>query len=60
MNITTFEEKQQTMSSREIAELTCKEHKNVIRTIESLNQAQILTAQIEPLNYDHRGNTYTG
>lgn len=49
---------QLTMSSREIAEMTKKEHKNVIRTIESLMSAQILTAQIEPLKYLHRGNTY--
>lgn len=47
-----------TMSSREIAELTQKEHKNVTRTIESLINAQILTAQIEPLTYNHRGNDY--
>ena len=47
-----------TMSSREIAELTQKEHKNVTRTIESLISAQVLTAQIEPLTYNHRGNDY--
>ncbi len=46
------------MSSREIAELTQKEHKNVTRTVESLIDAQILTAQIEPLTYNHRGNDY--
>lgn len=48
----------QTMSSREIAELTGKEHKNVMRVIDDLISAQILTAQIERLNYEHRGNTY--
>lgn len=47
-----------TMSSREIAELTQKEHKNVTRTIESLVDAQILTAQFERLTYNHRGNDY--
>ncbi|AUR89012.1 Rha family regulatory protein [Vibrio phage 1.231.O._10N.261.49.F8] len=47
-----------TMSSREIAELTGKEHKNVTRTIESLMSGGILTAQIEPLSYEHRGNWY--
>ncbi len=55
MNLTT---NNLTMSSREIAELTQKEHKNVTRTIESLVEAQILTAQIEPLTYNHRGNDY--
>ncbi|AUR83882.1 Rha family regulatory protein [Vibrio phage 1.042.O._10N.286.45.B8] len=47
-----------TMSSREIAELTGKEHKNVTRTIESLMSGGILTAQVEPLSYEHRGNWY--
>ncbi|CAM0019004.1 anti-repressor Ant [Vibrio phage D171] len=59
MNIQTLSQsKTLTMSSREIAELTQKEHKNVTRTIESLISAQILTAQIEPLTFEHRGNDY--
>ena len=37
-----------TMSSREIAELTHKEHKNVLRVIRDLIE-QNLVAQIEPL-----------
>ncbi|AUR95310.1 Rha family regulatory protein [Vibrio phage 1.205.O._10N.222.51.A7] len=59
MNIQTLSQsKTLAMSSREIAELTQKEHKNVTRTIESLISAQILTAQIEPLTFNHRGNDY--
>lgn len=38
-----------TMSSREIAEITYKEHKNVLRVIRDLIE-QNLVAQIEPLN----------
>lgn len=58
MNLLATTNQPLTMSSREIAELTQKEHKNVTRTIESLINAQILTAQIEPLTYNHRGNDY--
>lgn len=47
-----------TMSSREIATLTGKEHKNVIRVIDHAKDAQILTGNIEPLDFIHRGNTY--
>ena len=46
-----------TMSSKSIAELTGKEHKNVTRTIKWLFE-QNLIAQIEPLKYEHRGNYY--
>jgi phage regulator Rha-like protein len=49
----------QTMSSREIAQLTGKEHKNVTVVIESLIDDQILTAEIQPSTFEHRGNTYT-
>ncbi|USE82569.1 Rha family transcriptional regulator [Acinetobacter tibetensis] len=47
-----------TMSSREIAELTGKEHKNVIRTIKDLLAAEILDAQIEPLKFEYRGQWF--
>ena len=46
------------MSSREIAELCKKEHKNVTVVIESLIAEQILTAEIQRLEYNHRGNNY--
>ena len=39
------------MSSREIAELTGKEHKNVLRVIRDLIDDQILDAHIEPLKF---------
>jgi phage regulator Rha-like protein len=47
-----------TMSSREIAELTGKEHKNVIRTVKDLLAAEILDAQIEPLKFEYRGQWF--
>lgn len=47
-----------TMSSRDIAELTGKEHKNVIRTIKDLLGAEILDAQIEPLKFEYRGQWF--
>ena len=47
-----------TMSSREIAELTGKEHKNVIRTVKDLLAAKILDAQIEPLKFEYRGQWF--
>lgn len=47
-----------TMSSREIAELTGKEHKNVITTIKDLLAAEILDAQIEPLKFEYRGQWF--
>lgn len=46
-----------TMSSREIAELTGKDHKNVLRTLRSLIE-QNLTAQIEPLKFEYRGQYF--
>jgi len=48
----------QTMSSREIAQLTGKEHKNVTVVIESLIDDQILTAEIQRSTFEHRGNSY--
>lgn len=48
----------QTMSSREIADLCQKEHKNVTVVIESLIEAQILTAEIQRSTFEHRGNSY--
>ena len=48
----------QTMSSREIAELTGKRHDNVMRTIRDLIDGQILTPQIEESNFEHVGNSY--
>lgn len=46
------------MSSREIAELTGKEHKNVLRVIRDLIDDQILDAQIEPLKFEYRGQWF--
>jgi len=48
-----------TMSSREIAEMTGKLHKNVTAVILSLDNDQLLTAELQPLDFIHRGNTYT-
>lgn len=48
----------QTMSSREIAELTGKRHDNVMRTIRDLIADQILTPQIEESTFEHVGNAY--
>jgi len=48
-----------TMSSREIATITGKLHKNVTAVILSLHDAQLLTAEIQPSTFEHRGNTYT-
>ena len=47
-----------TMSSREIAQLTDKEHKNVLRVIRDLISAGILDAQIEPLKFEYRGQQF--
>lgn len=48
----------QLMSSREIAELTGKEHKNVLRVNRDLKGDQILDAQIEPLKFEYRGQWF--
>ena len=48
-----------TMSSREIAILTKKLHKNVTPVILSLHADDLLTADIQPSTFEHRGNTYT-
>lgn len=45
------------MSSREIAELTHKEHKNVLRVIRDLIE-QNLVAQIEPLKFEYRNQWF--
>ena len=47
-----------TMSSRDIAELTNKEHKNVLRVIRELVDGQILDAQNEPLKFEYRGQQF--
>ncbi|NAW99993.1 MULTISPECIES: phage antirepressor KilAC domain-containing protein [unclassified Vibrio] len=47
-----------TMSSREIAELTKKDHKNVLRVIRSLIDGHVLVAQIEPLKFEYRGQLF--
>jgi phage regulator Rha-like protein len=47
-----------TMSSREIAELTEKEHKNVTRVIRDLISDGALGAQIEPLKFEYRGQWF--
>ncbi|EKO3556518.1 phage antirepressor KilAC domain-containing protein [Vibrio metschnikovii] len=47
-----------TMSSREIATLTGKDHKNVLRLIRSLMDGQVLAAQIEPLKFEYRGQWF--
>lgn len=46
------------MSSREIAELTGKEHKNVCRVIRDLITDHILDAQLEPLKFEYRGQWF--
>ena len=47
-----------TMSSRDIAELTGKEHKNVCRIIRDLISDRILDAQLEPLKFEYRGQWF--
>lgn len=46
-----------TMSSREIAEITHKEHKNVLRVIRDFIE-QNLVAQIEPLKFEYRNQWF--
>jgi phage regulator Rha-like protein len=46
------------MSSREIAKLCGKEHKNVTPVIKDLIDKDILTAEIQLSNFEHRGNIY--
>ncbi|HHF7210603.1 TPA: phage antirepressor KilAC domain-containing protein [Haemophilus influenzae] len=46
-----------TMSSQEIAEITHKEHKNVLRVIRDLIE-QNLVAQIEPLKFEYRNQWF--
>jgi len=48
-----------TMSSREIAEITGKLHKNVTPIILQLQKDQLLTAEPKPLTFEHKGNKYT-
>ena len=47
-----------TISSREIASLTGKDHKNVMRVIRSLSDAHVLAAQLEPLKFEYRGQWF--
>lgn len=49
---------QQTMSSREIAELTGSRHDAVRKSAERLAADQILTSPLATFDYEHRGNTY--
>lgn len=48
---------QKTMSTREIAKLTNKGHKNVLRTIRSLISQNVVT-QIEPLKYEYKNQLF--
>lgn len=48
----------QTMSSREIAKLTNKEHKNVLRVIRDMHNDQVLDAHIKPLKFSYRGQEF--
>ncbi|WP_225484520.1 phage antirepressor KilAC domain-containing protein [Vibrio vulnificus] len=58
MLVTMDAQSQMTMSSREIATLTGKDHKNVLRLIRSLIDGQVLVAQIEPLKFEYRGQWF--
>ena len=48
----------QTMTSREIAELCQKRHDNVMQVIRDLIAGQILTPEIQESTFEHRGNSY--
>jgi phage regulator Rha-like protein len=48
----------QSMSSREIADMTGKRHDNVMQVIASLINAQVLTPEIKGSTFKHRGNEY--
>lgn len=58
MSLTAINTSNLTMSSRVIAELTGKEHKNVLRVIRDLISLNILSAQIEPLKFEYRGQQF--
>jgi len=47
-----------TMSSREIAKLCDKLHKNVLQVIRRLETDQLLTAESQRSDFDHNGNIY--
>jgi phage regulator Rha-like protein len=46
------------MSSREIAKLVDKRHDNVMRVIRDLISDEVLTPQVEELDFEHLGNKY--
>jgi phage regulator Rha-like protein len=48
-----------TMSSREIADITSKLHKNVTQLILKLYADELLTAEPQPSTFEHKGNKYT-
>lgn len=47
------------MSSREIADLLCKNHSDIKRSAKRLSDAGILTQPLAESEFNHRGNTYT-